>query len=234
MLPSSFWSAITRLGEAQILLPAMLAAVLWLGVRAGAPRPAWTWVAAVAVAAVLTTVSKVAFIGWGIGYAPWNLAGVSGHSMFAAAVLPMLALLAVASAGPAARRLAVAGAVALAAVIAWSRVEVGAHSRSEVLIGFGLGLCAAMIAVRVCTTTRSPWSPLLVGVLGAWLLLMPIGAPPSRTHDWVTQLSLALSGREEPYTRRMMLRAYREELRERGEPLPPPWRKRRVPEAGSV
>ena len=43
-----------------------------------------------------------------------------------------------------------------------------------------------------------PWVPLL---LLAWLMALPAGAPPSRTHDMVTRLSLKLSGRNQAYTR---------------------------------
>ena len=42
------WSLLTRLGEAQILLPAMLAALLWLALLARTPRTAWWWLAGTA------------------------------------------------------------------------------------------------------------------------------------------------------------------------------------------
>ena len=42
-----------------------------------------------AAAALITTVTKVAFIGYEVGYAPLDYTGISGHAMFAAAVLPV-------------------------------------------------------------------------------------------------------------------------------------------------
>ena len=42
---------------------------------------------------------------------------------------------------------------------------------------------------------------LLPLALAAWLVVTPAHAPPSRTHSWVTKLSLSLSGRDRAYTR---------------------------------
>lgn len=223
-----FWQAVTRLGEAQILLPAMAMLLAWLVWRGDARRTAWVWAGVVGAAATLTTVTKVAFMGWGLGYAPWNYAGISGHAMFAAAVMPMVARVAASSAAPRTQRLAVAGAVLLAALVAVSRVYTLTHSWSEVMLGFALGTAASVVALGAASGLERPprgaVRALLAGLV-VWFVAMPAGAPPSRTHDWVTSLSLSLSGRDEPHTRWTMLRAYRQQLRERGEPLPPPFRR---------
>ena len=47
------------------------------------------------------------------------------------------------------------------------------------------------------------WLPL---GLALWLGITPVGAPASNTHGIVTRLSLALSGRAQPYTRSDMWR----------------------------
>ena len=55
--------------------------------------------------------------------------------------------------------------------------------------------------------------PLWLGVgLLLWMLSLPLSAPPSFTHDWVVRLSLAVSDRAEPYSRRAMHRDYRREM----------------------
>jgi len=55
-----------------------------------------------------------------------------------------------------------------------------------------------------------------------WLVALPFNAPVSRTHDWVTRLSLQMSGREQPYTRRAMhLEAQQEMRRTSTRPAPP-------------
>ena len=203
----SIWPVVTRLGEAQILLPAALALCAWMAFRPSArPLVAW-WLALLTLATLVTTVTKVAFLGWGLGSAALDFTGISGHAMFAAAVYPLLLGLEASGRAAAWQRLAFACGVAVALLVAVSRVMVGAHSVSEVVAGVAVGGVASAWALRRghLPTVRVPW--LLPAALAAWLALTPAHAPPSRTHGWVTRLSLGLSGRTEPYTRRDLRRA---------------------------
>jgi hypothetical protein len=211
---SLFWLAVTRLGEAQILLPAFVAGALWLAFArpAGARRrlaqgdphahdhparlSALRWLAAIFITTAITTVSKVAFLGFGYGIASLDFTGFSGHSMYATGILPVI------GAVVAGRRGAVAGVV-LALLITYSRVKLGAHSWSEAITGLALGATAAGWTLADYLAhpgaVRAPWwLPLL---LVAWLTALPVGAPPSRTHSLVVAISLKLSGRHRPYTR---------------------------------
>lgn len=198
-----FWLGFTRLGEAQILLPAVLAVFGWTVWRAPASRACATrWLLCIAIAATLTTLTKVAFIGYGIGSAAWDFTGLSGHAMFSAAILPVLMRLLAVDQGPARVRWAVASGAALALLVAVSRVMVDAHSVSEVLGGSlcgGLASALALSSWRHLPTLRVP-ATLWLGVPMAVVLAMH-SAPPSQTHDWVTRLSLQISGRSEPCTR---------------------------------
>jgi membrane-associated phospholipid phosphatase len=211
---SLFWLGVTRLGEAQILLPAFFAGALWLALArpAGARgrlargdalahdhparRSAWRWVAAIVATTAVTTASKVAFLGFGIGIATLDFTGFSGHSMYATAILPVLAAIIAGRTG------AVVG-VLLALLITYSRVNLGAHSTSEAIAGMVLGSAAAGWTLADYLAhpgaVRAPWwLPLL---LVGWLAFVPLRAPPSRTHDVVVSLALKLSGRSRPYTR---------------------------------
>lgn len=198
-----FWLAFTRLGEAQILLPAALAVYGWTVWRAPASRAcAARWLACVALAATLTTITKVAFIGYGIGSATWDFTGLSGHAMFSAAILPVLMRLLTVDQPPQRVRWAVAAGYGLAAMVAVSRVMVEAHSVSEVIGGGLCGSLASSLALaswRHLPQLRVP-ARMWLGVPAAIVLAMH-SAPPSQTHDWVTRLSLRLSGRSEPFTR---------------------------------
>lgn len=214
------WNLLTRLGEAQILLPAMLVTLLWLSLRSHTPRAALVWGGCTAASALVTTANKVAFFGWEMGYAPLNFTGISGHAMFAAAVLPVLARVLVADGGPRLQRAAVLSGTALAALIAVSRVQVLAHSPAEALLGFLLGMGTALLALRGMHVPRVHASRLLVYGVMAWMTLTINNAPPSQTHSMVMRLSVALSGRDAPYTRWQMLREYRHELQRSGQPLP--------------
>jgi membrane-associated phospholipid phosphatase len=212
---SGAWSLVTRLGEAQILLPAMFVALLWLLVPARTPRTALWWLAGTAVVALITTATKVAFFGYGIGYAPLDFTGISGHAMFAAAVLPVLAGLLAGGTTLRWRMAAIGAGYGLAALIAYSRLRVGAHSQSEALAGMLLGSMASALALSAhrLPDTRPPlW---LGAALLLWMLSLPVGAPPSPTHGWVVRLSLAVSDRAEPYSRRAMHRDHRREMKRR-------------------
>ena len=211
----SFWPLFTRLGEAQILLPLVALAALWLWLGAGQGGLARRWLLAVGCAVALTTASKLAFIGWEVGLADWDFTGISGHAACSAAILPMLGWLLVSGRAKPVRRAGVLGGFALAALVAWSRLAVDAHSGSEALSGFLLGSAASWIALSGLSLARaadnapfaaaagSPTSAprWLQTALVASLLILPFSAPRSQTHEWVTALSVRLSGRSQPFMR---------------------------------
>lgn len=195
------WQAVSRLGEAQLLLPAALIAAGWLTWRLGAGATARTWLALLGMAIALTTFSKVAFMGWGIGVASLDFTGFSGHAMFAAAVYPVLARIATVQAPAMLQKMAMALGVSLALVIALSRLEIQAHSLSEVILGSLLGLIASGLALRwhpVSSAPSKPWTP---AILLSCLAFIPWQTPPALTHRLVTQIALSLSHRSHPHTR---------------------------------
>ena len=211
MLSIAFWIVVTRLGEAQIMVPAALMVALWFGWRERSMRLSVVWLLGLFAAVTVTTASKVAFLGWGLGWPALDFTGVSGHSMFAAAIYPMTGV-AIASAlsGLRAARwqgLGLAAGVALALLVGVSRVAVEAHSWSEVMAGWLVGGAATAVAAtvdRAPPTRHTLWLPVMMCL---WLGSTLTAAPPSTTHGWVTRLALAVSGRNEPYTRADLLAA---------------------------
>jgi membrane-associated phospholipid phosphatase len=212
--PSAFWFAVTRLGESEILLPAFLAGALWMafarpagalgriagGVAHAHDHPArlaaWRWISGLFTTTWLTLATKVAFLGFGIGSAALDFTGFSGHSMYSAAILPVL------GAVVAGRRGAVAGGL-LALVVTVSRVQVGAHSWSEAVTGLALGGAVAWWTLDAYLAhpgaVRAPWW--LPVLLAAWLTVLPWRGPPSQTHGVVVAIALKVSGHDRPYTR---------------------------------
>jgi len=201
-----YWRALTRLGEAQVLLPAALLTALAVLRRPQArPLVAW-WLALLSAAALLTTATKVAFFGWGIGWPELNFTGVSGHTMFAAAVYPVLFGTLASGAPRTGRLLAIAGGCSLALLIGVSRMMVGAHSLSEVVAGCLVGGTVSALVLTAGHLPRTLVGPVLPVIVVVWLGLMPAHAPASTTHSAVIRLSLKLSGNSVPYTRSEMLR----------------------------
>jgi membrane-associated phospholipid phosphatase len=203
-----YWHLITRFGEVQILLPAALLAALAL-LRRPQTRPiALLWVSSLSGALLLTTASKVVFIGWGIGWPELNFTGISGHAMVAAAVYPLVLGALASRAPPPGRRVALGAGYAIALLVGISRVALGAHSSSEVLAGLLVGGAASAMALELVRLPRAAVNPAIPAALALWLALMPSLGPASQTHSAVTRLSLMLSGHKTPYTRSDMMREH--------------------------
>ena len=200
----SFWYLLTRLGEAQILLPAALLAMLVLAQRADTRPLATTWLGLLCLTALLTTASKIAFIGWGIGSATLDFTGISGHTMFAAAVYPLLLGTLTSRLPPWGQKVAVTAGFALALLVGMSRMEVGAHSISEVAAGLLLGGAASAFAMASAGLPRSRIGTSLTLLVALWVLITPVHVPPLPTHSMVTRLALSLSGSPVPHTRSAM------------------------------
>ena len=201
----ALWHLVTRLGEVHILLPAALLAALAL-LRQAQTRPmAGRWLLALLLAATLTTVTKLAFIGWGMGIRSLNFTGISGHAMFAAAIYPCLLAVMASRLPLTVQRLAVGAGLALAVAVGLSRIEVGAHSLSEVIAGLLLGGLVSAMALMPSGLPRRAMGLVLPAVVGLWLVLTPVHAPPMQTHSYVIRLSLALAGIQVPHTRAELL-----------------------------
>ena len=200
----SFWYLLTRLGEVQILLPAALLAMLVLAHRADTRPLATSWLGLLCLTALLTTASKIAFIGWGIGNATLDFTGISGHTMFAAAVYPLLLGTLTSRLPPWGQQVAVTGGYALALLVGMSRLEDGAHSISEVAAGLLLGGAASAFAMASAGLPRSRIGTSLALLVALWVLITPVHVPPLPTHSMVTRLALSLSGSPVPHTRSAM------------------------------
>ena len=200
----SFWYLLTRLGEAQILLPAALLAMLVLAQRADTRPLATSWLGLLCLRGLLTTASKIAFIGWGIGSATLDFTGISGHTMFAAAVYPLLLGTLTSRLPPWGQKVAVTAGFALALLVGMSRMEVGAHSISEVAAGLLLGGAASAFAMASAGLPRSRIGTSLALLVALWVLITPVHVPPLPTHSMVTRLALSLSGSPVPHTRSAM------------------------------
>lgn len=195
------WRAVTSIGEFTVMTPAALVIALWLLVSWRLDVLLW-WGLLYVGGMVVVVAGKIAFIGWGIGYEPWDFTGMSGHAMRVATVLPVLAWFLQLHAKWVVRGLAVLVGLLLAALIAWSRVVVHAHSISEAVSGYLFGALLAFWFLRQVRGATNIW-------LNRWLVLFSLlglmGTPkltPLPTQSWITHAALMLSGHTKPYTRR--------------------------------
>ena len=207
------WNLVTRLGEAEILLPAVVLAALWLAFGAKQWRLTLRWLGLIGVAASITTATKIAFIGWQMGSAALDFTGVSGHAMFATASYPMLFWVLLMHREAWMQRVGVVFGFGVGLLVAYSRLPTHAHSPSEIYAGLLLGCAVSLLTVKL--PRNGPAVPLWLPALTlVGLAILPFYAPPSHTHDWITRISLYLSGSDHPFTRYEMLQ--RERVRQRG------------------
>jgi membrane-associated phospholipid phosphatase len=194
------WDHITMFGDSVVTLPAAAAILIWLlAGRAWQMALCWAWLFGAGLALVVAT--KVAFIGWGIGISAIDFAGISGHSMRAAAILPVLCYLLLHRSMPAIRNGGVLIGLLLAALIAVSRVAVGAHSVSEAVSGLVLGNAIGLGFIYFSQPLTKPRVNRWLVAFSFFGLLPTSYAEPAPTNYWIEAMALYLSGHDRPYVR---------------------------------
>ncbi len=196
------WQALTDLGDAAFLASFALGITLWIGLRT-ARSGVVLWLGAFGTAVILVALSKLAFLGWGIGIQALDFTGISGHAMLAGAVFPTLAFLGTYSATRWVRLGAVAAGCLLAAAIGVSRIILNAHSPAEVVLGLALGFGVAACVMRSISARASPTWRQVTPLLLAAMLVGSLACYGQRLHAqrWLVAIALEVSGRERPYTR---------------------------------
>ncbi|QGZ63646.1 phosphatase PAP2 family protein [Paraburkholderia acidisoli] len=199
-LPLHLWYSITNLGGAGLTLPLALAIALWLA--AGYSwRMAASWVVVLGVAIGLTTITKIAFLGWGVGIRELDFTGFSGHAMLSTAVYPVAFFLMLQSAPSALRVTGMLAGLAMGVAVAFSRVVLDAHSPSEAVTGCILGALAALVFARYWWQARAQRvsaAIVTLSLVGVVIALHNVQVP---THRWVTNLALTVSGHDRPFVR---------------------------------
>ena len=86
------WQRLTLLGDVAVMLPLAVSVAVYL-IAARARRTALYWCCWFGGAMIFVVISKLAFIGWGLGIASLDFTGFSGHAARVCAVFPMLGYL---------------------------------------------------------------------------------------------------------------------------------------------
>jgi membrane-associated phospholipid phosphatase len=199
------WPFLTRFGGAEVLLPMALLAILALCMQTDGRPMAARWGCALVLAVLVTAVSKILFMGWGLGSAALNFTGVSGHTLLASAVYPVVLPLFGSPAVPRSRKMLLALGCLLALLIGVSRLVLHAHSPSEVLAGWVLGGGVAVFVHRQHAASGFSHRPVVAGVFVACIALVLQGVDHSPSHALITRLALRLSGQPEAHSRAAML-----------------------------
>jgi membrane-associated phospholipid phosphatase len=206
---TKIWMIITQFGAASAILPTVPVVMFGLW-REGRRNVVITWSLTLAAGMAIVLLSKIAFLGWGMGIASLDFTGVSGHTLLASAILPVIfAWL------PLPRHwsaVAIVMGLVLVLLVGWSRMTLGAHSWSEILAGWLLGASvssAALTAMRRTRTVAAVVPGLHWPIVTMLVLILSINQPMAKAlpvHPWVERLALAISGHDHLF-RRSDLRA---------------------------
>lgn len=186
-----------------VMLPAAALCLIWL-LMGGAKRLALRWCVLLAAGLALVAITKIAFVGWGIGIASLDFTGISGHAMRATAIMPVLLYLASTDASRRLRLGLVGIGTLFGVLIGVSRLMIHVHSPSEVIAGclLGAGVSTAFLAVMLSEPPPFFQVPRKYALPLLLLLFWPIFiAKPAPTERWLNAVALALSGHEKPYQR---------------------------------
>ena len=201
------WSFISFFGDSAVVLPTMLATLIILFLIKPFRTLALQWGALFAATGLVVTLSKLAFMGWGIGIAALNFTGFSGHAALSMAFWPVFLWVIACAVSSQIRKVAAVAGVLLALLIGYSRLEVHAHSLSEVLAGLALGAVAGGCLLILKAGKRQP---LQINHLFLLILLIPcamfVRGEKAPTQSLLGQIATIVGGREKVYTREEMLR----------------------------
>lgn len=203
------WNLLSELGNSTWLLPSVTLMALTGSIGHWLPWPAvLRWLGSIAVTAVFVLISKIAFMGWGIGSTALDFTGFSGHAAMSAAIYPVL--LAWISPGPRGHPVphlsGMLAGVMLTLLISASRISLHAHSISEVVSGFALGLGAAMFALYFPVSPIRRGSAAVLLIIGLATGLTVRMAPMPSSHQIVGELARRLSGNEHIHQRSHLFR----------------------------
>ncbi|MGB4812515.1 MAG: phosphatase PAP2 family protein [Methylophilaceae bacterium] len=195
-----YWQLITHLGSISLLLPTLIIALITLW-QSKQKSTAFTWLTALSVVIALTVLSKILFMGWGVGIASLNFTGISGHTLLATSILPILFYSVIGKPKTKSKNIGLWIGLLLSILVGVSRFVLGMHSMSEVVAGWALGLLVCSIVLTTIHYHHQGYAYLQLTFL---ICLLGLGtATPNfiPSHSMETKLALYLSGHDKPYTR---------------------------------
>ena len=201
------WRTLTYFGDSMLLIPTAVIIALVLPWKSSSQRTVWYWLLAFGLAGLLVSLSKIMFLGFGIGSARFNFTGFSGHSAMSSTLWPVMMWLISGRWSTFWRAVTIAIGYAIPLMVGFSRLVIHAHSVSEVLAGLLLGftLSSAFLISQRCTVLKG-FSALQVGVAFLVPLLLMGHGRVATTQQFLERLSVKLAGLEKPFKRADLFR----------------------------
>jgi len=196
----NFWHLLSSFGNSAITIPITLIVAIWL-LASREWRTSLVWCVLFGFSMVLVLITKIAFVGWGIGIESLDFTGISGHATRAAMVFPVLFYFGLQRAPRKVNSFGVILGMVLAVLISISRVMVNAHSGSEVLAGWLLGTGMALIFFQIIKTHVILISRRWLLACSFFLLFISPTVKPLQADDMIAQLALKISRHNKAFDR---------------------------------
>ncbi|GAA0517854.1 phosphatase PAP2 family protein [Tatumella terrea] len=203
-----YWKNLTYFGDSMLLLPTALLLAIFLFWKSQRWQTAFGWLLSFGVAGGLVSISKVMFLGFFLGSQSLNFTGFSGHTTLSSVLWPVVMWMISAGRQPWLRRTLITLGYLLPLAVGYSRLQLHAHSPSEVISGATLGALLSTGYLLIQRHTRLDKVSLLQLVCFAALPAVIIfTGQPATTQQFLATLSARLAGIEKPYTRAQLLQA---------------------------
>ncbi|AFP84416.1 phosphatase PAP2 family protein [secondary endosymbiont of Ctenarytaina eucalypti] len=198
------WHWVTFFGDSMLLLPCAGVIMVMLLLKADTRQSCWQWLMLFSLTGATVVVSKLAFMGWGIGSSTYDFTGFSGHSALSASIWPIILWILFRRARPIPRISMVVIGYLLAMIIGLSRVIIQAHSASEILSGLALGyvmstrflLMQHAQNASLCSLTNSQIAVILI-----LSLLLVVQGKKAPTQNLLEKIALNVAPVKKVYTR---------------------------------
>lgn len=196
------WHFLTFFGDSMLLLPCAAIVFIILLLSPTSRKPTWQWMLLFGGVGAVVCVSKLAFMGWGIGSRQWDFTGFSGHSALSASIWPVLLWLLCGRFSSPVRRTAVIVGYLLAAVVGYSRLVIHAHSTSEVITGLALGFIVSSTFLILQRGTQPPrLSYRKIAVTLALPLVLINSGTAAPTQGLLERIAVTIAPVEKPFVR---------------------------------
>lgn len=201
------WRTLTYFGDSMLLIPTAVIIALVLPWKSDNRSTVWYWLLAFGLAGLLVSISKIMFLGFGIGSARYNFTGFSGHSAMSATLWPVMMWLISGRWPTFWRALTIGIGYLIPLMVGLSRLVIHAHSVSEVLAGLMLGftLSSAFLLSQRRTALKG-FSVVQVAVAFLIPLLLMGHGRVATTQQFLERFSADLAGLEKPFTRADLFR----------------------------
>lgn len=201
------WKTLTYFGDSMLLIPTAVIIALILPWKSDNRRTVLYWIVAFGLAGLFVSLSKILFLGFGIGSARYNFTGFSGHSAMSATLWPVMLWLISGRWSSLWRGFALGVGYLIPLMVGFSRLVIHAHSKSEVVTGLLLGFTlstAFLISQRRTALKGFSWPQVSV-VLLVPLMLLGQGRVAT-TQQFLERFSANLAGLEKPFSRADLFR----------------------------